>query len=48
MLCPDCPTARLTRALVFDQAFRENLVLAFLPFIVTWIGGRTIVRRLER
>jgi hypothetical protein len=48
MLCPDCPTARLARALVFDAAFRDHLAYAVLPFVVAMIAGRGVVAVIER
>lgn len=48
MICPDCPTARLARALVFDSAFRDHLAYVVLPFVVAILAGRTVIDRLER
>ncbi len=37
LACPDCPTARVVRSSVFDEAFWSTLGLVILPLAV--LGG---------
>jgi len=49
MSCPDCATARAARHLVFgDGAFWLHVWSVVLPFVITLLIVRAILRRVER
>src|ERR1041384_4441752 len=47
-MCPDCAAGGAARALVFSDAFWVHAWYALLPFIVTMVVARWIVRRVDQ
>ncbi len=45
LACPDCPTARAARALLFHDGFWTNLAFAILPFALVVMVVVLVVRR---
>jgi len=46
--CPDCPTARAARALLFHDGFWTHAVFAALPFALVVLVVVLIVQRIKR
>jgi len=46
--CPDCPTARAARALLFHDGFWTHAVFAALPFALVVFVVVLIMRRIKR
>jgi hypothetical protein len=46
--CPDCAAGRAARSLVISDAFWFRLWCVVLPFVVTALVVRAILRRIDR
>ena len=48
LACPDCPASRAARDLFVSDGLLTNAWYAVLPFLVTGLVVRAVVRRVDR